>query len=91
VHEILIFLMFYVISLGVYKLHEYRKAHAAKREIAERAADALNAISPLHELGGHHKRHIIATIIATVAHPATAESLHHYVVHFLIYSGNVIK
>lgn len=92
-HELLVFLLFWVIALTVHEIHKHYKAHAARRAVAKVNADALNVFSPLHveNAGGLGKRHVVTAVIAAIAHPATAESLHHYVVHFIIYSGNIIK
>lgn len=90
-HELLVFGMFYVIALAVHSLHKHYKAHAARKAKAKEDADALNVLSPMHVPLAPHKRHVIAVIAAAVAHPATAESIHHYVVHFLVYSGTIIK
>jgi hypothetical protein len=96
IHELLVWAMFFIISLAVYEIHRHYTLHAAKRAAAKADADTLNAISPLHadaQPGKYHahKRHAYAIVAATVAHPATAESIHHYVVHFLVYSGVIIK
>lgn len=93
-HEFLVFILFWVIALTIHEVHKHYKAHAARKAIAKVNADALNIFSPLHveaPAPGLGKRHVVTAVIAAIAHPATAESLHHYIVHFVIYSGNIIK
>lgn len=95
-HEFLVFVLFYVINLSAIAIHSHYKTWKAARAKRELEASTLDAISPLHTdpkpcTGPACKRHIAAACLAAVAHPATAESIHHYVVHFLVYSGQVLK
>lgn len=96
--EIFIFALIYVFALGSHtvghRLHAWREARRRK-------ADALAALAPLDAMTpapGLHaictaakcRTHVIAFGVAAISNPASAETIKHYVVHFLIYSGYVI-
>lgn len=94
--ETLIFVAIYTYAVGIHALAHRWAGWRARLEARRRAREdtSLDAISPLsRDVPTHHtagKTHAVALIVAACAHPATLESVKHYAVHFLVYSGYVI-
>lgn len=87
--------------LLVIATHEIGQAWKARAELRRRLKADADALAPLSALGpvepkplcfwGRCRRHAIAAAAAVIMHPATAETVKHYAVHFVVYSGYVIK
>lgn len=80
-------------------LAQWRERRNAKRRAADENAHTLDILSPLYRedpgprtsFVKHCKRHAVAATAAVLLHPATIETGKHYAVHFVIYSGYVIR
>lgn len=102
--ELAVFLLIYLVALAAHTLphkwQAWRIRCALRKAECEADADGLNSISPLYIPPASHIAHAVpstvhhhwsALIIAVVSNPATAASVKEYVLHFLVYSGHVIK
>lgn len=88
-NELVIFLAFYALTLTAYVIHHWWTARCAKKN---EGYEDLEALDPFANVRKHAKRFTAISLIAgAITHPTVWQALEHYVVHFVIYSGKIIR
>lgn len=90
--EIAVFCLLLVFAYCTEHLHRWWNRRAErKRAQGQEEDDALGPISPLPNLSRGVLHSVVVCCSIAVVNPTATEAAKHYIVHFLIYSGYVIK